>query len=67
MRTSVMKTSFNEKLENHRVFLKKLLGDLMKISGRFDVRGKRILFGRKSFDIIILFIIEQNCIKIGQY
>lgn len=29
---------FNEKSENHQMFLKKLLEDLMKISGRVDVR-----------------------------
>jgi GSCFA family len=29
---------FNEKSESHQTFLKKLLGDLMKISGKVDVR-----------------------------
>ena len=38
IQTSLNHRPFNEKSENHQVFLKKLLGDLIKISGRVDVR-----------------------------
>lgn len=38
IQTSLNHRSFNEKSENHQVFLKKLLDDLMKISVRVDVR-----------------------------
>ena len=38
IQTSLNHRPFNEKSENHQAFLKKLLGDLMKISGRVDVR-----------------------------
>jgi lysophospholipase L1-like esterase len=38
IQTSLNHRPFNEKSENHQVFLKKLLEDLMKISGRVDVR-----------------------------
>ena len=38
IKTSLNHRSFNEKSENHQAFLKKLLGDLMKISENVDVR-----------------------------
>ena len=38
IQTSLNHRPFNEKSENHQAFLKKLLGDLMRISGRVDVR-----------------------------
>jgi hypothetical protein len=38
IQTSLNHRPFNEKSESHQAFLKKLLEDLMKISGRVDVR-----------------------------
>ena len=38
IQTSLNHRPFNEKSENHKAFLKKLLRDLMKISGKVDVR-----------------------------
>ena len=38
IQTSLNHRSFNEKSESHQVFLKKLLGDLITISGKVDVR-----------------------------
>lgn len=38
IQTSLNHRPFNEKSENHQAFLKKLLGDLMRISGKVDVR-----------------------------
>jgi len=38
IQTSLTHRSFNEKSENHQVFLKKLLGDLIKIAQKVDVR-----------------------------
>ena len=51
IQTSLNHRPFNEKSENHQVFLKKLLGDLMKISGRIDVR-EEVNFVRQKLVVV---------------
>ena len=50
IQTALNHRSFNEKSENHQVFLKKLLGDLMKIAGKVDVQEEVNFVKQKLID-----------------
>ncbi len=50
IQTSLNHRSFNEKSESHQAFLKKLLGDLMKISQIVDVREEVNFVRQKLID-----------------
>ena len=51
IQTSLNHRSFNERSENHQAFLKKLLGDLMNISGRVDV-GEEVHVVRTALSVV---------------
>ena len=51
IQSSLNHRSFNEKSENHQVFLKKLLEDLMQISAKVDVR-EEVNFVRQKINLV---------------